>query len=161
MKEMEGSKLLWKNVTGEGSERLIENLKRELEERAEAGTLKQWVDEKMVGWIVSEHASYAKDLEKLTKNWGEICDKLQVPRRGILRVRNIGIATQNDKSCTLVAGLCELLTREGYVVKYYKHFVPCASCGNVMLGKSIQENLWGKGSFYKNCRDCEEKRRET
>lgn len=171
---MEGANLNWIDVSGENSERYKKNLKAEMESRFHEGTFKQWVDEKLPGWIVSEHASYTSDLQRLSLNWGSLCERLQVPRRGILRVKVLGIPDTTDpirdaaldedkkKKCNTVMlnTVCELLTKSGYIVKGYKEFVPCKACGDIMLGKLVQQTLWGPGNFSTVCNDCLKKQKE-
>jgi hypothetical protein len=151
---MEGAKKNWVNISGEGSEIYMENLKKEIESRFNDGTLKEWVDNKMPGWIVSEHTSYCKELENMSNNWGAVCANLKIGKKGILRVKNAGVVSPEDKNMTMLQGVCEFLTRMGYAVKHYLHFAPCPSCGYVILGKDVQETLWGKGNYYKQCKEC-------
>jgi hypothetical protein len=154
---MEGPGQNWKNVSGVNAESMIKNLEVELMERYEDDTLREWVTENMPEWVVSENTKYTSDLRRISDNWGNICEKLMVPKRSILRVRNIGVTSEEDRNFTLIMTVCEYLTRLGYVVKFYQDFTPCKKCSSIMIGRRIQETMWGVGNFSTVCNDCIEK----
>ena len=152
---MEGSVENWKNITGHNSEVLIQNLKDEVTRCYENGSLRDWENVKMPGWIVSEHQEYGVELEKIANNWGKLCSRLQVPAKGIIRTRNIAITMEDNKNYTVLYYICECLTKMGYAVKYYKDYAPCKTCNKIILGKHLQETLWGVGNYNLRCGECQ------
>ena len=150
---MEGRAHGWKDLPGEENAAKVESLKAEVISKYESGELYEWVNAKLPDWVVSEHPEYTIEFKNMSDNWGKIMTQIQAPKKSILRVRNICLMDKK-KEFTILNEICEGLTKLGYVVKYYKHFVPCEGCNRIMASKHVQEKLWGPGNSWSKCKEC-------
>lgn len=124
---------------------------------SESGTLLDFIKETLPTWIINVCDEYDTDLSHMSKNWSTLCDRFNVPTQKILLVSYIAFGEDASKTKHKnLTHLCNVLTKNGYVVKDKQTFKICEKCNKLMLSDQAQKTLWNtddKG-IWKFCRSC-------
>lgn len=120
--------------------------------------IKEYIDTILPGWFQGSAKEYSDDYPHLKKNWRTLCSMNGVTPQKILVVREIKF----DDSHKMVQGVCDFLTKKGYVVRREGELVACEECGKVIPNAYVwkilrQKNLPCPRLWSPNCTRCEEK----
>ena len=112
---------------------------RSLEERSVKEDFVSLVDHILPEWIVAHTKEYAKELERLRKNWENICKIFHTVPREVLIVQSM--YNPNRKDTQMFKFLCDFLTQKGFIVRTTEHLELCKKCSKAILTKELQDQL--------------------
>lgn len=119
-----------------------------------------FVNSRMIGWIIDVCDEYDSDLKQLSANWNMLCNNIfKVPAQKILLVDAVcksKLPDDKDKQKNLKI-VCDTLTGFGYTVKDKEFFMMCNGCHKLMLSELAQQNLWKIDHPRRHCRSCQQK----
>ena len=118
----------------------IEELKLIIEQMNTLTTTSEtihFINTYLPGWIISILSDYSADYPHLSNNWSMVCDKINIEPKKIILVDQI----MNDPEYTLLAHLCEYITKNGYVVRRKEEFISCEKCGKAIPSEGLYEYM--------------------
>jgi len=117
------------------------------------GHILQIINEGMPEWIIHACDDYAKDCDKLKRNWYLTCRKIGCPVAQVVIVRDMHF----DNEHSLMKVICEVMTRCGYAVRDRDTICRCVGCGNATLTKLTREKFSLAEVLEEHCEDCSKK----
>lgn len=89
-------------------------------------------------WILGWPKNYSYDYPEFTRNWKQVCEKINCQPLCIVIVDKISF---NDKNYSLLQMFSELLTVFGHSVRVKEEFFECKYCGNILPTQPIYNKL--------------------
>jgi hypothetical protein len=106
-------------------------------------------------WIQHRLDNYSLDYPHLQKNWEILLEKANKPKRKILLVDEMNV----DEDHTTILTLCEILAREGFIVRRTEEFFPCSICNSALPTKTLYKGFKKNGitvpkKWMDKCKNC-------
>ena len=137
----------------------IDELKNIIEKMKTLSTTSETIDfinTHFPGWIICILPDYSADYPHLSYNWNFICDKINTMPKKIIIVDQI----IQDPDYTLLAHLCEFITKNGYMVRRKEEFISCEKCGRAIPSAGLYEYMKTKmpdkipKEWSATCKNC-------
>jgi len=122
----------------DNKDEIIEQLK-ELDSTQD---IRSMIEEIFPGWLKWYASGYSKDYPHLTNNWSFICRKNNTSAKKVIIVDEIFFDKENHFVLML---FCEIMTRNGYVVRRKEEYVSCKNCEKAIPSKHVWQQMKNAG----------------
>ncbi len=128
---------------------------KKLHDLKEDAEFREYIDKILPNWLVYACDKYSKDYPHLQANWERICQMIKVKPQKIILTQDIIF----DDDHEVVKEICEIMTKNGYVVRRSGEFIVCHVCMSAIPCKEVWHLLKEKklpvpNTWSQKCRDC-------
>lgn len=100
-------------------------------------------------WIVHRSEHYTLEYSQLERNWVNLCTRWNTTPKYILAVDFI--PPQNEiNQYSIIHTFCNLLTRNGYVIRHQSHLSCCQKCNRMMLSQQVWQHMKAQMDHYRS-----------
>jgi hypothetical protein len=115
------------------------------------------------GWIAGFAERYSDDYPHLTCTWIEMAKMLKTKPSQIMLVSYVPLLNEGGGSdIPVLAGLCDIFSRSGFMLRRYEEFVTCIVCDALIPSKKAYDKLTVKPPFawMNRCRLCDDEEKK-
>jgi hypothetical protein len=96
-----------------------------------------FIEKVFENWLVNVIDGYSSDYKRLDKNWGFLCNQMNIRKRKIILVSDLNF----DDGFSILKLVCERITTMGFLIRRECEFVKCVKCGLAIPSEDLYDKL--------------------